>query len=190
MEICTSKPSAAAISTLPKLPTFITSARPLSRLHFSRSHRSTTSLRCTNTSEETQVGGGSPYVVEEKSNGFGGSSSSATEESPAVEPVVAYDEKVEDEQPSEGAAAAFPETVNEFLADLNFKFDSEDTVSLVIYGSGALLAVWLLSAVVNAVDSIPVFPKLMEVLGPGYSVWFTSRYLLFKVSSAIRSLSC
>ncbi|CAI0422000.1 unnamed protein product [Linum tenue] len=63
---------------------------------------------------------------------------------------------------------------------VNLQFDSEDTISLVIYGSGALLALWLTSAVVSAVDSIPLFPKLMEVVGLGYTFWFTTRYLLFK----------
>ncbi|CAN1288525.1 Protein CURVATURE THYLAKOID 1D, chloroplastic [Linum perenne] len=74
------------------------------------------------------------------------------------------------------------------LIIVHLQFDSEDTVSLVIYGSGALLAIWLLSAVVNAVDSIPLFPKLMEVVGLGYSAWFTTRYLLFKVRKSSVSI--
>ncbi|CAN1169671.1 Protein CURVATURE THYLAKOID 1D, chloroplastic [Linum perenne] len=180
MAICTSKSASAISTTLPKLPTLTASSSAtagLSRLRFSRSRRATTLLRCTqrtSTSEEARIEE-KPYVVEE-ANGFGGSS--VEEKSPAVDDVVGYSENAASEQSGEGAG--FPETINELLSDLNLKFDSEDTVSLVIYGSGALLAIWLLSAVVNAVDSIPLFPKLMEVVGLGYSAWFTTRYLLFK----------
>ncbi|KAE8718531.1 hypothetical protein F3Y22_tig00110013pilonHSYRG00484 [Hibiscus syriacus] len=42
------------------------------------------------------------------------------------------------------------------------------------YGSGALVALWLASALVGAIDSIPLFPKLLEVVGLGYTFWFTS----------------
>ncbi|KAK7407207.1 hypothetical protein VNO78_08925 [Psophocarpus tetragonolobus] len=62
----------------------------------------------------------------------------------------------------------------------NFNFDANDTGSIVLYGGGAFVAVWLTSAVIGAIDSIPLFPKLLEVVGLAYSVWFTSRYLLFK----------
>ncbi|KAG5062119.1 hypothetical protein JHK85_003302 [Glycine max] len=59
-------------------------------------------------------------------------------------------------------------------------FDTDDTGSIVVYGGGALVALWLTSAVIGAIDSIPLFPKLLEVVGLAYTVWFTSRYLLFK----------
>ncbi|GKV18710.1 hypothetical protein SLEP1_g29051 [Rubroshorea leprosula] len=45
---------------------------------------------------------------------------------------------------------------------------------------GALVALWLASAVAAAIESIPLFPKLMQVVGLGYTVWFSSRHLLFK----------
>ncbi|EEF31694.1 conserved hypothetical protein [Ricinus communis] len=60
------------------------------------------------------------------------------------------------------------------------QFDSEDTYSVLFYGGSAVVALWLGSAVVGAIDSIPLIPKLMEVVGLGYSIWFTTRYLLFK----------
>ncbi|CAI0421999.1 unnamed protein product [Linum tenue] len=180
MEICTSQ---AAVSSLPKLPTpSSNAARPLLRTSSAALPRFLTSRSfraSTRASEETSTEVNTPYVVEGTS-GFGESSSTTkvAEEkvSAAVEPEVVYDENAAPE--SEGPA--FPESINEFLADLNLKFDSEDTISLVIYGSGALLALWLTSAVVSAVDSIPLFPKLMEVVGLGYTFWFTTRYLLFK----------
>ncbi|GLU20541.1 hypothetical protein SLE2022_367340 [Rubroshorea leprosula] len=70
--------------------------------------------------------------------------------------------------------------MNEFLEKLNIKLGTEDAYPILLYGSGALVALWLASAVVGAIESIPLFPKLMEVVGLGYTVWFSSRYLLFK----------
>ncbi|CAL1400118.1 unnamed protein product [Linum trigynum] len=186
MEICTSQ---TALSSLPKLPTSTvnaagllssSSAAALPCLHYSRSLSASRSLRFTaRASEDSSTGANTPYVVGGTGD-FGGSSSAtkvAEEKAPAaVKPEVIYNEN----GAPENEGPAFTESLNEFLSDLNLKFDSEDTVSLVIYGSGALLALWLTSAVVSAVDSIPLFPKLMEVVGLGYTFWFTTRYLLFK----------
>ena len=36
------------------------------------------------------------------------------------------------------------------------QLDSDDTYSILVYGTGALVALWLSSAVVGAIDSIPV----------------------------------
>uniref|UniRef100_A0A3N7F4D7 Cyanobacterial aminoacyl-tRNA synthetase CAAD domain-containing protein n=1 Tax=Populus trichocarpa TaxID=3694 RepID=A0A3N7F4D7_POPTR len=60
------------------------------------------------------------------------------------------------------------------------EFDPEEAFSVLFYASGALVAFWLVVAVVGAIDSIPLFPKLMEVVGLGYTTWFATRYLLFK----------
>ncbi|XP_062100215.1 protein CURVATURE THYLAKOID 1D, chloroplastic-like [Humulus lupulus] len=81
--------------------------------------------------------------------------------------------KVPEEQLSDG-----PTPIFEFLDNINF--ESEDTYSFLLFGGGALLTLWLASAVVGAIDSIPVFPKLLEIVGLGYTVWFASRYLIFK----------
>ena len=35
--------------------------------------------------------------------------------------------------------------------------------------------------VASCVDFVDQFPKLLEIVGLGYTVWFGSRYLLFKV---------
>ncbi|CAA7035965.1 unnamed protein product [Microthlaspi erraticum] len=66
----------------------------------------------------------------------------------------------------------------EFLNDI--KLDSDNTYSVLLYGSGAIVALYLTSAIVASLESIPLFPKLMEVVGLGYTLWFTTRYLLFK----------
>ncbi|KAM7274582.1 hypothetical protein ACFE04_016448 [Oxalis oulophora] len=72
-----------------------------------------------------------------------------------------------------------PEQPNTFDY-VSFKVDSDNTYSLLSYGAGALVALYVASAVVSSIDTIPLFPKLMEVVGLGYSFWFTTRYLLFK----------
>lgn len=68
----------------------------------------------------------------------------------------------------------------DILNNLNVKLDSEDTFPILLYTGGAVVVVWLASAVVGAIDSIPVVPKLLEVVGLGYIVWFSTRYLIFK----------
>lgn len=32
----------------------------------------------------------------------------------------------------------------------------------------------------GAINSVPLLPKVFELVGLGYSAWFTYRYLLFK----------
>ncbi|KAK7366860.1 hypothetical protein VNO80_08862 [Phaseolus coccineus] len=78
-----------------------------------------------------------------------------------------------EELPDEGLGLSFD------LLD-KFNFDTNDTGSIFLYGGGVLATLWLTSAVIGAIDSIPLFPKLLEVVGLAYTVWFTSRYLLFK----------
>ncbi|KAF6983202.1 hypothetical protein CFC21_096758 [Triticum aestivum] len=56
----------------------------------------------------------------------------------------------------------------------------KEMATYVIYGTGAFFAGWVLSAVVSAIDSIPLLPRILEMVGLGYTVWFSSRYLLFK----------
>ncbi|KAM0948990.1 putative cyanobacterial aminoacyl-tRNA synthetase, CAAD domain, protein CURVATURE THYLAKOID 1 [Dioscorea sansibarensis] len=67
-----------------------------------------------------------------------------------------------------------------FLDKLNLKLDSEDTYSIAIYGVGALAALWISSGIVGALDAVPLFPKIMEVVGLGFTIWFSYRYLIFK----------
>ncbi|KAI0499103.1 hypothetical protein KFK09_020004 [Dendrobium nobile] len=68
----------------------------------------------------------------------------------------------------------------EFLSKLNLKLDSADSYYLLLYGASALLALWITSAIVGAIDSIPLFPKLLELVGIGYTAWFSYKYLIFK----------
>ncbi|CAK9158062.1 unnamed protein product [Ilex paraguariensis] len=73
------------------------------------------------------------------------------------------------------------------------EFESEDSYSILLFGGGALTLVYLATAIVGSIDSIPVvcstysfflqkieFPKLMQVVGLAYTFWFSTRYLMFK----------
>ncbi|KAK7307255.1 hypothetical protein VNO77_40150 [Canavalia gladiata] len=83
---------------------------------------------------------------------------------------------------NEGTEQELPDDGQGLSLDLldKLNFDTDDTGSIVLYGGGVLVALWLTTAVIGAIDSIPVFPKLLEVVGLAYTVWFSSRYLLFK----------
>ncbi|OEL14008.1 hypothetical protein BAE44_0024973, partial [Dichanthelium oligosanthes] len=63
---------------------------------------------------------------------------------------------------------------------LLLQFGFEQASTCVIYGTGVFFAGWILSAVVSALDSIPLLPKILEIVGLGYTIWFGTRYLLFK----------
>ncbi|THU59069.1 hypothetical protein C4D60_Mb03t21100 [Musa balbisiana] len=88
----------------------------------------------------------------------------------------------------------------------------ENKSTVFLYGGGALLAVWLSAVVISAVNSVPLvdavnksigvvlsncdgrntdvfsysiklqLPKIMELVGLGYTGWFVYRYLLYKDS--------
>ncbi|XP_004494779.1 protein CURVATURE THYLAKOID 1A, chloroplastic [Cicer arietinum] len=72
---------------------------------------------------------------------------------------------------------------NELFSDLKEKWDGvENKSTVLVYGGGALVAVWLSSILVGAINSVPLLPKIMELVGLGYTGWFVYRYLLFKSS--------
>ena len=70
-----------------------------------------------------------------------------------------------------------------FFSDLKEKWDAIENKSTgLLYGGGAIVAVWLSSTIVGAINSVPLLPKLLELIGLGYTGWFVYRYLLFKSS--------
>ncbi|KAL2336117.1 hypothetical protein Fmac_010563 [Flemingia macrophylla] len=76
-----------------------------------------------------------------------------------------------------------PVDANELFTDLKGKWDAvENKSTVLLYGGGALVAVWLSSILVSAINSVPLLPKIMELVGLGYTGWFVYRYLLFKSS--------
>ena len=50
------------------------------------------------------------------------------------------------------------------------------------YAVGALVLITVLKAVVAAVDSLPVLPGILELVGLGYCGWFAWRFVIFKSS--------
>ncbi|XP_065876294.1 protein CURVATURE THYLAKOID 1D, chloroplastic [Euphorbia lathyris] len=183
MELCTTQ----SISNLPRVfisnPTLLRLHSPFIHRHaqipsssrFSPLH-SRGFIFCTNSvpratlNEETSTGA-TRYTTEEI-----GSTVAVETDSPIENK--AFTESPATEAPNEESPVNGQ--LNEFLENLNIKVDSEDTYSLLLLGGGSVVALWLASAVVGAIDSIPLFPKLMEVVGLGYTLWFTTRYLLFK----------
>ncbi|KAH0716095.1 hypothetical protein KY284_009000 [Solanum tuberosum] len=69
---------------------------------------------------------------------------------------------------------------NDFAVEILVEYDPKDSSSIILFGGAVLTALWLTTSIVGAIDSVPLFPKLMELVGLGYALWFTSRYLLFK----------
>ncbi|XP_057780350.1 protein CURVATURE THYLAKOID 1A, chloroplastic-like isoform X3 [Salvia miltiorrhiza] len=71
----------------------------------------------------------------------------------------------------------------ELFNDLKGKWDAvENKTTVILYGGASIVAIWLASTVVGAVNSVPLLPKIMELVGLGYTGWFVYRYLLFKSS--------
>ncbi|MBO8584312.1 CAAD domain-containing protein, partial [Staphylococcus aureus] len=66
------------------------------------------------------------------------------------------DEVIATEEYSTATPEAAQAQAIELLDGVNL--DYGDSFSIVIYGSGVLVALWILSAIVGAIDSIPLFP--------------------------------
>ncbi|KAI7840895.1 hypothetical protein COHA_005423 [Chlorella ohadii] len=71
----------------------------------------------------------------------------------------------------------------QLMKDLQEKWDKvENKTSVIVYGAGGIVVLWLAATIVGALNNIPLLPKIFELVGLGYSAWFTYRYLLFKSS--------
>ncbi|PWA85099.1 cyanobacterial aminoacyl-tRNA synthetase, CAAD domain-containing protein [Artemisia annua] len=136
------------------------------------------SLKAT-TNEET-ANGANQYVKEESDSGV-----TVKEESDSD---VTVEEAQAEEKSgfggfslfSDGAAADNELPQFEFLDKLKVELDLQDSFSIALLAVTGVSALWLTVSIVGAIDRVPLFPKLMEVVGLGYSIWFSSRYLLFK----------
>ncbi|XP_042039914.1 glutamate--tRNA ligase-like [Salvia splendens] len=131
---------------------------------FGLKHQRGSSLRST-TSEEIHV--------KDDSN------SKTVDEAQPVENTDDYESRL-DQELQEGSLFDNPLKLFKFLEGLNIKLDYEETYSFLAFGSGGAVALWLVAAIVSAIDSIPVLPKALELVGLGYTLWFTSRYLVLK----------
>eukprot|EP00798_Chlamydomonas_sp_ICE-L_P009948 gene9948-7819_t len=67
------------------------------------------------------------------------------------------------------------------IKDAQEKFDAiENKPQVALYGVGGVFALFLTSQLLGAINHVPLVPKMFELIGLGYSSWFTYRYLLFK----------
>ncbi|KAM7277397.1 hypothetical protein ACFE04_019263 [Oxalis oulophora] len=76
-----------------------------------------------------------------------------------------------------------PVDATEVFTDLKEKWDAlENKSTVLLYGGGAIVSLWLSTVLIGAVNSVPLLPKILELVGLGYTGWFVYRYLLFKQS--------
>lgn len=72
--------------------------------------------------------------------------------------------------------------VRESFKNLKEKWDewpAEDRNTAIIYGSGAVLLLYIANAVLDSVERVPLVPGLLKFVGLIFSSWFIWRYLLF-----------
>ena len=85
----------------------------------------------------------------------------------------------------ETTASRLSLTVSSHFTCVNQQWeDTENKSAVITYVAGGAALVWLSGTVVGAINSIPVLPKVMELVGLGYSSWFVYRYVLYKDSRA------
>ncbi|XP_010555402.1 PREDICTED: protein CURVATURE THYLAKOID 1D, chloroplastic-like [Tarenaya hassleriana] len=178
MELCTSQ----AISHLPRSKSrrgFILSGNAVNLLRGRASfpiRRNTVSLGLRSRILRCKGSFTGETISEEASTGEKCDGAVAVEDvSPVEKSVTSELELAEDSSQAESSEDEQTQSI-EFLD----KLDSENTYPILLYGSGALVVLYLASAVIGSVESIPLLPKLLEVVGLGYTLWFTTRYVLFK----------
>lgn len=85
----------------------------------------------------------------------------------------------------ETTASSLPPSFADLLVPVNQQWeDTENKSAVITYVAGGAALVWLSGTVVGAINSIPILPKVMELVGLGYSSWFVYRYVLYKDSRA------
>ncbi|XP_042042757.1 protein CURVATURE THYLAKOID 1D, chloroplastic-like [Salvia splendens] len=183
MELCTSPPISNSPPPLHlnRFPPTTVQFQPLLRSNthspllynhpifsFGLKHHRGLSLRST-TSEEISADA-TAYVKDD---------SKTVDEAQPVENTDDYESRL-DQELQEGSLFDNPLKLFKFLEGLNIKLDYEETYSFLAFGSGGAVALWLVAAIVSAIDSIPVLPKALELVGLGYTLWFSSRYLVLK----------
>mmetsp|Transcript_14023 Transcript_14023/g.23823 ORF Transcript_14023/g.23823 Transcript_14023/m.23823 type:complete len:157 (+) Transcript_14023:131-601(+) len=72
---------------------------------------------------------------------------------------------------------------DKLIKDLTAKWDAvENKSGVAVYAGGAVVLLWFSSTIIGAINNVPILPKIMELVGLGYTGWFVYRYLLFKSS--------
>ncbi|GJP38160.1 hypothetical protein CLOM_g22597 [Closterium sp. NIES-68] len=77
----------------------------------------------------------------------------------------------------------YKEKANELVDVAKAKWETVDNKPLVaLYAGGAVVGLWVTSAILGALDSIPLVPGFLKLVGTVYTGWFVYRYLIFEAS--------
>lgn len=72
------------------------------------------------------------------------------------------------------------ESTEKVVADLKTKWEGTDEKpAVIVLGVVALVALWVLNGVATALESLPLFSGLFQLVGIFVTGWFTYRYLVF-----------
>ncbi|KAM3385698.1 hypothetical protein ACQJBY_009452 [Aegilops geniculata] len=56
----------------------------------------------------------------------------------------------------------------------------EDKYAVATIGVAGLVALWTAVGALKSIDKLPIFPGVLELVGIGYTGWFTYRNLIFQ----------
>ncbi|CAI5483839.1 unnamed protein product [Closterium sp. Yama58-4] len=77
----------------------------------------------------------------------------------------------------------YKEKASELVDVAKSKWETVENKPLVaLYAGGAVVGLWITSAILGAIDSIPLVPAFLKLVGTVYTGWFTYRYLIFEAS--------
>ncbi|CAD6223835.1 unnamed protein product [Miscanthus lutarioriparius] len=77
----------------------------------------------------------------------------------------------------EGATEEVPEIVK---AAQDAWDKVEDKYAVATIGVAAIVALWTVVGAIKAIDKLPLLPGVLEIVGIGYTGWFTYRNLIFQ----------
>ncbi|CAI8607766.1 unnamed protein product [Vicia faba] len=79
--------------------------------------------------------------------------------------------------PADVESTELPEFVKSLQATWD-KVDDKYAVSTLVVAS--VIALWSSTGLISAIDKLPLIPGVLELIGIGYSGWFTYKNLVFK----------
>ncbi|XP_062188149.1 protein CURVATURE THYLAKOID 1B, chloroplastic-like [Phragmites australis] len=56
----------------------------------------------------------------------------------------------------------------------------DDKYAVATIGVAAIVALWTAVGAIKAIDKLPLLPSVLEIVGIGYTGWFTYRNLIFQ----------
>uniref|UniRef100_A0ACD5UMQ6 Uncharacterized protein n=1 Tax=Avena sativa TaxID=4498 RepID=A0ACD5UMQ6_AVESA len=64
----------------------------------------------------------------------------------------------------------------------------EDKYAVATIGVAGLVALWTAVGALKAIDKLPILPGVLELVGIGYTGWFTYRNLIFQPDRSVHPL--